>query len=95
MSEDRIIPYEHFAFFIDETSALRCADELIGNGYLVTVELDDDEPSEVWALTAQRKILISDLSATSKMVVEIVERHGGIYDGGGTWMLGPDEGIRA
>lgn len=80
-----IIPYTHWAYFPDEAGARRCAAELAD--YLVRVR-KAAEGSE-WLLLAGRDVAIDDMVERHGEVEAIVERHGGLYDGGeSTWLEG-------
>lgn len=73
------IPYTHWAYFPDETSARRCAEDLAD--YVTRV----NEPIEgvpEWLLLAGRDVAIDDLEQRHEEVAAIVVRHGGTYDGG-------------
>jgi hypothetical protein len=81
-----IIPYTHWAYFPDEASAGRCAAELAD--YVTRVREPLDEDSQ-WLLLAGRDVAIDDMVERHREVAAIVERHGGLYDGGeSTWLEG-------
>ncbi|WP_141662953.1 ribonuclease E inhibitor RraB [Streptomyces sp. Wb2n-11] len=73
------IPYTHWAYFPDRSSAEQCAQGLAD--YVTRVR----EPIggvPRWLLLAARDVEISGLVERHLEVEEIVIRHGGDYDGG-------------
>lgn len=80
------IPYTHWAYFPDKASAERCARDLAD--YVTRVR----EPlagSSEWLLLAGRDVEIGHMVERHEEVEAIVERHGGMYDGGeSTWLEG-------
>lgn len=79
------IPYTHWAYFPNEASAHRCADEL--KDYVTRIRPPHEEAPE-WLLLAGRDVAIDDLEARHQEVAGIVDRHGGSYDGGESTYLG-------
>lgn len=78
-----VIPYTHWAYFQDEPSARRCADDLAD--YVIRIREPWEEVPE-WLLLAGRDVAIDDMIKRHNEVRSVVERHGGFYDGGeSTW----------
>lgn len=75
-----MIPYTHWAYFPDEGSARGCATELAD--YVVRVRRAAG--SDEWLLLAGRDVEIGRTVERHEEVAAIVERHGGVYDGGET-----------
>ncbi len=80
-----IIPYTHWAYFLDEATARRCAGDLADFVTRVREPLPD---STEWLLLAGRDVSIDRLVERHGEVAAIVERHGGKYDGGEATYLG-------
>lgn len=79
------IPYTHWAYFPDEATARRCAQDLAD--YITRVR--EPLPGSIdWLLLAGRDVSIDHLIARHGEVAAIVERHGGKYDGGEATYLG-------
>lgn len=83
------IPYTHWAYFPDEISARRCAGDLPDFVTRVRLAADGDQ----WLLLAGRDVAIGRLVERHGEVREIVERHGGDYDGGEATYLGTGQPI--
>jgi Regulator of ribonuclease activity B len=82
---NRMIPYTHWAYFPDETSAQGCAQDLAD--YVTRVQKAVEGPE--WLLLAGRDVAIDDMVERHEEVAAIVVRHGGDYDGGeSTWLKG-------
>jgi hypothetical protein len=85
-----MIPYTHWAYFPDETSAKACAAEL--GDYVVRIKYVPDE--QEWLLLAGRDVDVDGLIERHDEVQEIVERHGGLYDfGESTYDMGTGEAV--
>jgi hypothetical protein len=81
MSTDKI-PYTHWAYFPDEASARRCANDL--QDYVIRIRRSVEGAD--WLLLAGRDVEIGGMVERHQEVEAIVERHGGLYDGGeSTW----------
>lgn len=78
------IPYTHWAYFPDEAGARRCAEALPDFVTRVRPAADGNQ----WLLLAGRDVAISRLVERHQEVREVVERHGGEYDGGEAAYLG-------
>ncbi|MFI5990339.1 ribonuclease E inhibitor RraB [Streptomyces sp. NPDC051362] len=85
---DRIIPYTHWAYFPDRSSAEACAREL--PEYVTRVQGPDEGR---WLLLAGRDVVVGGMVERHREVEEIVARHGGDYDGGENSRLEGDPGI--
>lgn len=86
----RMIPYTHWAYFRDETSAKACAAEL--GDYVTRIKYVPDE--QEWLLLAGRDVDVDGLIERHDEVQEIVERHGGLYDfGESTYDVGTGEAV--
>jgi hypothetical protein len=72
------IPYTHWAYFSDEASARACAADL--PDYITRV--NEVAGEHRWLLLAGHDIEVADLPQWHVALEEIVERHGGEYDGG-------------
>lgn len=82
---DRMIPYTHWAYFPDESSAQACARDL--PDYVTRVRKAADDVD--WLLLAGRDVAVDHLVERHEEVAAIVERHGGSYDGGeATYLAG-------
>lgn len=85
---NRAIPYTHWAYFRTQAEAARCADDLSTIGEFVTrvqeAIVDEVEPEGFdWLLLAAADVTSDALAARHTAVEEVVERCGGLYDGGG------------
>jgi hypothetical protein len=76
-----IIAYTHWSYFPDEASAQRCVEADLGD-YVTRVREPVEGGGPGWLLLAGRDVAIADLVERHEEVAEIVERHGGMYDGG-------------
>lgn len=82
---DRMIPYTHWAYFPDEASARRCAEDL--PDYITRIKPSAD--TDRWLLLAGRDVAVSCMVERHEEVESIVVRNGGDYDGGeSTWLGG-------
>lgn len=83
---DDVIPYTHWAYFDDEAAARRCAEESLQD-YVTRIQRAAD--SSQWLLLAGRDVPVSKMVERHAEVRAVVERHGGVYDGGeSTWLQG-------
>lgn len=74
-----MIPYTHWAYFPDEASARRCTEDLAD--YVTSVR--ESMSSDDWLLLlAGRDVEVGRTVERHEEVAAIVERHGGVYDGG-------------
>lgn len=76
-----MIPYTHWAYFLDEASARRCAEDL--PDYVIRIREPWAKVPD-WLLLAGRDVGPEDdaLIKRHHEVQAIVERHGGLYDYG-------------
>ncbi|MFJ3365776.1 ribonuclease E inhibitor RraB [Streptomyces anthocyanicus] len=74
------IPYTHWAYFPDRTSAEECARELAD--YVTRISEPDPEVTSQWRLLAARDVEVAGLEQRHREVEAIVTQHGGEYDGG-------------
>ncbi|QLJ06824.1 ribonuclease E inhibitor RraB (plasmid) [Streptomyces sp. NEAU-sy36] len=80
-----MIPYTHWAYFQDEASARRCAEDL--PDFVIRIRPPQEDIAE-WLLLAGRDVEIDHMVERHHEVQAIVERHDGFYDGGeSTWDL--------
>lgn len=78
-----VIPYTHWAYFKDEKTARECAADLAECGFYQNVRRSYvPQPGEGWLMRASREVPIDDLVDRHAMVEEVVNSHGGVYDGG-------------
>lgn len=76
-----IIPYTHWAYFPSKGDAQACAAEL--TDYATTVDPPLEPSTEPgWLLRATRDVQLGSLVERHEEVRAVVDRHGGIYDGG-------------
>ena len=86
-----MIPYTHWAYFPDEASARRCAEDL--PDYVIRIREPWAEVPE-WLLLAGRDVEIDGMIERHNEVQAIVERHGGMYDyGESTWDLSAGQAV--
>ncbi|MFF1444146.1 ribonuclease E inhibitor RraB [Streptomyces sp. NPDC058295] len=76
-----VVPYTHWAYFSDEESARRCAEDL--SDYVIRIRPPWEEVPD-WLLLAGRDVGPEDdaLIRRHHEVQAIVEKHGGLYDYG-------------
>lgn len=74
-----LIPYTHWAYFTDRAAAEACAKELDAQFDCLT-SVDRNYDDTQWLLLAGRTVDID--TNWHAPVEEVVERHGGRYDGG-------------
>lgn len=84
----RTVPYTHWAYFPERSSAEACAREL--PDYVIRLEETDDGR---WLLRAGRDVQVGGMVKRHAEVEAIVVRHGGDYDGGENSRLEGDPGI--
>jgi len=76
------VDYTHWAIFTDPSAAEACATDFNAlPGCTATVGPPDEYRAE-WLLRADRPILVPELAQIHSEARQMVERHGGIYDGG-------------
>lgn len=77
-----LIPYTHWAYFTDRAAAKACGAELDATfDCLATVDRSYDDDS-LWVLRAARTVGLDWPGGWHDEIAEVVERHGGKYDGG-------------
>ncbi|MBT2439945.1 hypothetical protein J7E93_07380 [Streptomyces sp. ISL-36] len=79
MAIPHMIPYTHWAYFTDEETALRCAQDLPD---FVTRISETVHPDYARLLLAGRDVDVEFLEERHQEVQAIVTRNGGHYDGG-------------
>jgi hypothetical protein len=84
----RTIPYTHWAYFPDRSSAEACARDL--PDYVIRIQGPEDCR---WLLRAGRDVEVGHMVERHREVEEIVVRHGGDYDGGENSRLEGDSAI--
>jgi hypothetical protein len=89
-----VIPYTHWAYFDSPEQASSCGSELATKEFLVDVtSVDSDaDGADRWLLRAAKPVPIGHMVARRDQVEAVVERHGGIYDGGESGWLDLDTG---
>lgn len=75
-----VIPYTHWAYFPDQASAQRCAQDL--PDYVTRIREMKIPDCLAWLLLAGRDVAVNQLVERHDEVEAIVTRHGGEYDGG-------------
>jgi len=92
------LPYTHWAYFTDRSAAEACARELDDRfDCLIAVDPAYQAPEYVdlgeWLLRAARTVSLDWPGGWHDEIAEVVERHGGNYDGGEACMfVKPAEG---
>lgn len=80
---DHTLPYTHWSYFTGRAAAEACGRELdVRFDCLAAVDESewDDKPS--WLLRASRTVSLDWSNGWHGKIEEVVERHGGSYDGG-------------
>lgn len=76
-----MIPYTHWAYFTDHAAAEACSAELDATfDCLAAVDCSYDDTQ--WLLRAARTVSLDWPGGWHAEIAEVVERHGGFYDGG-------------
>lgn len=83
MMDASLIPYTHWAYFTDRPAADACAAELdAGFDCLTAVDASEWHGAPSWLLRAARTVSLDWPGGWHDEIAEVVERHGGFYDGG-------------
>jgi hypothetical protein len=88
------IPYTHWAYFTNGIDAELCGHELDDTfNCLTAVDESEWDGKPAWLLRAARTVSLDWPGGWHDEIKEIVERHGGFYDGGEACMfVRPAEG---
>ncbi len=73
-------PIEHVGYFASSEQAKAAGQDLRGHGYGVAVDGDEDGN---WTVRAVRRDAPERIDPAAAQVLEVIERHGGTYDGWG------------
>jgi hypothetical protein len=76
-----LIPYTHWAYFDDRTAADTCAADL-DTSFDCLAAVDRSYDDSEWLLRAARTVSLDWPNGWHGEIAEVVERHGGRYDGG-------------
>lgn len=83
MTNSNLVPYCHWAYFTDRAAAEACGVELDARfDCLVAVDASEWDGAPSWLLRAARTVSLDWPNDWHGEIAEVVERHGGFYDGG-------------
>lgn len=81
--DDNLIPYTHWSYFADRAAAEACGVELDACfDCLAAVDESEWDGEKSWLLRAARTVSLDWPGGWHDEIAEVVERHGGFYDGG-------------
>ncbi|HZP53870.1 ribonuclease E inhibitor RraB [Actinocrinis sp.] len=83
------IPYTHWAYFTDRPAAEACARELAARFDCLTAIDPAASGPDPWLLRAARTVDLNAPGGWHDEIEEVVQHHGGRYDGGEATMFVP------